>query len=130
MMEGIELDWGTVHVDDPQFCMAEADEQAWEVSDEDDSELIDEEIPAEDMVIWMPSSMTHEHANVLGLAKLQEEELALGKGQANDCLEKLRLALGQKAVIYRQYFRSANSVWTGTRSKQDAQMQPQNREVG
>ncbi|KAG1763081.1 hypothetical protein EDD22DRAFT_846611 [Suillus occidentalis] len=89
MMEGIELDWGTVHVDDPQFCMAEADEQAWEVSDEDNSELIDEEIPAEDMVIWMPSSMTHEHANVLGLAKLQEEELALRKGQANNCLEKL-----------------------------------------
>ncbi|KAG1889979.1 hypothetical protein F4604DRAFT_1568437 [Suillus subluteus] len=28
MMEGIELDWGTVHVDDPRFCMAEADEQA------------------------------------------------------------------------------------------------------
>ncbi|KAG1838555.1 hypothetical protein F4604DRAFT_1572198 [Suillus subluteus] len=121
MMEGIELDWGTVHVDDPRFCMAEADEQAWEVSDEDDSELIDEEIPAEDMVIWMPSSLTHELANVLGLAKLQEEELALRKGQANDCLEKIRLALGQKAVIYRQYFRSADSVWTGTRSKQEAQ---------
>ncbi|KAG2341746.1 hypothetical protein BDR05DRAFT_887861 [Suillus weaverae] len=65
--------------------------------------------------------MTHEHANVLGLAKLREEELALRKGQANDCLEKIQLALGQKAVIYRQYFQSANSVWTGTRSKQDAQ---------
>ncbi|KAG2358385.1 hypothetical protein BDR07DRAFT_1489522 [Suillus spraguei] len=59
MIEGIELDWGTVHVDDPLFCMAEADEQAWEVSDE--------EIPAEDM----------------------EEELALRKGQANDFLEKI-----------------------------------------
>ncbi|KAG1849448.1 hypothetical protein DFJ58DRAFT_842655 [Suillus subalutaceus] len=44
IQEGIELD------------TAEADEQAWEVADEDDSELIDEEIPAEDMGIWMPSS--------------------------------------------------------------------------
>ncbi|KAG1820802.1 hypothetical protein EV424DRAFT_1347050 [Suillus variegatus] len=99
-VQGIELDWSTVHVDDPRFCMAEANEQAWEVSDEDDSELIDEEIPAEDMIIWMPSSVTHDYTDVLGLAKLQEEELALRKGQTNDCLENIQLALGQKAVIY------------------------------
>ncbi|KAG1830726.1 hypothetical protein DFJ58DRAFT_671542 [Suillus subalutaceus] len=121
MTQGIELDSGTVHVDDSRFCQAEAEEQAWEVADEDDSELIDEEIPAEDMGIWMPSSVTHDYADIFSLTKLQEEELELRKGQANDCLENIRLALGQKAVIYRQHFRSANSVWTGTRSKQDAQ---------
>ncbi|KAG1859432.1 hypothetical protein C8R48DRAFT_673974 [Suillus tomentosus] len=104
LIEGVELDWGTVHVDDPRFCMAEADEQAWKISDEDNSELIDEEIPTEDMVIWMPSSVTHDHTDVLGLAKLQKEELALRKGQANDCLENIQLDLGQKTVIYRQYF--------------------------
>ncbi|KAG1838545.1 hypothetical protein DFJ58DRAFT_733798 [Suillus subalutaceus] len=116
MTQGIELDSGTVHVDDSRFCQAEAEEQAWEVADEDDSELIDEEIPAEDMGIWMSSSVTHDYADIFGLTKLQEEELELRKGQANDCLENIRLALGQKAVIYRQHFRSANS--------------PQNREVG
>ncbi|KAG1801986.1 uncharacterized protein BJ212DRAFT_1246864, partial [Suillus subaureus] len=55
------------------------------------------------------------------LLALQAEELELRKGQANDCLERIQLALGHKAIIYRQHFRSANSVWTGTRSKQEAQ---------
>ncbi|KAG2116427.1 uncharacterized protein F5147DRAFT_531540, partial [Suillus discolor] len=54
------------------------------------------------------------------LHTLQAEELELRKGQANDCLEKLRQALGHKAIIYRQHFRSADSTWTGTRSKQEA----------
>jgi hypothetical protein len=121
--EGIELDTGTVHVDDPRFCRAEGEEQGWEpeVTDEHSSELADEEIAAEDMGIWMPSSLLHDQATQLGLSALQAEELELRKGQANDCLEKIRFSLGHKAIIYRQHFRSADSVWTGTRSKQEAQ---------
>lgn len=121
--EGIELDTGTVHIDDPRFCRAEGEEQGGEpeVEDEHSSELADEEIPAEDMGIWMPSSLLHDQATQLGLSALQAEELELRKGQANDCLEKIRLSLGHKAIIYRQHFRSADSVWTGTRSKQEAQ---------
>ncbi|KIK32124.1 hypothetical protein CY34DRAFT_43178, partial [Suillus luteus UH-Slu-Lm8-n1] len=48
------------------------------------------------------------------------EELQLRQCQANDCLEKLCQALGHKAIIYRQHFRSADSTWVGTRSKQEA----------
>ncbi|KAG2345460.1 hypothetical protein BDR05DRAFT_879873 [Suillus weaverae] len=69
----------------------------------------------------MPSSLLHNQATQLGLSALQAKELELRKGQANDCLDKIQLSLGHKAIIYRQHFRSADSVWTGTRSKQEAQ---------
>ncbi|KAG2144695.1 uncharacterized protein EDB93DRAFT_1087402, partial [Suillus bovinus] len=124
MTEGIELEAGTVHKDDARFCWAEDEEHDWEahVADlEDDSELVDDEISAEDMGLWMPSSVPHDQVTSAHLLALQAEELELRQGQANDCLEKIWLALGDKAVIYRQHFRSADSVWTGTRSKQEAQ---------
>ncbi|KAG1840122.1 hypothetical protein C8R48DRAFT_679665 [Suillus tomentosus] len=122
MTAGMDLGTATVHSDDPRFCYAGHDENGWgEVSDEEISEYIDEEILAEEMGIWMPSSVPYQNALALGLGPLQAEELELRKGQANDCLEKLRMALGHKAIIYRQYFRSANSTWAGTRSKQEAQ---------
>ncbi|KAG1743586.1 uncharacterized protein EDB91DRAFT_1080989 [Suillus paluster] len=90
-------------------------------ADEDDLGWVDDEIPAENMRLWMPSSVPPDQATFLGLAALQAEELELRKGQANNCLEKLCLALGHKAIIYCQHFQSADSVWTGTRSKQEAQ---------
>ncbi|KAG1893128.1 uncharacterized protein F5891DRAFT_986194, partial [Suillus fuscotomentosus] len=123
MTEGIELEAGIVHTDDPRFCKANDEEQDWEIHPvnlKDDSELVDDEIPAEDMGLWMPSSVPHDQVFSVHLSALQAEELELRKGQANNCLERIRLALGHKAVIYRQHFRSANSVWTGTRSKQEA----------
>lgn len=73
-------------------------------SDEEISEDIDEEILTEEMGIWMPSSVSQQDALTLGLGPLQAEELELRKGQANDCLENLRMALGHKAIIYHQYF--------------------------
>ncbi|KAG2124299.1 hypothetical protein BD769DRAFT_1334995, partial [Suillus cothurnatus] len=47
--EGIELDTGTVHIDDPRFCRAEGEEQGWEpeVTDKHSLKLADEKIPAE-----------------------------------------------------------------------------------
>ena len=125
---GIQLGSGSVCVDDPRFYMAEGDRQleGFEVQylDEDNNSelLFDEEIEAEEMGFWMPSSVPCNHVMALqvGLAAFRKEELELRKGQANDCLENIRLALGHKAIIYRQHFRSADSVWTGTRSKQEA----------
>lgn len=125
---GIQLGSGSVHIDDPRFYRAEGDQQleGSEVQylDEDNDEelLLDEEVPAEEMGLWMPSSVPHSQAITLppSLAAFRKEELELRKGQANDCLENIRLALGHKAIIYRQHFRSADSVWTGTRSKQEA----------
>jgi hypothetical protein len=125
MTGGLELDAGTVHIDDPRFCRAEGElDEGFEVqhADDDDFGWVDDEIPAEDMGLWMPSSVPSDRAAFFGLAALRAEELELRKGQATDCLEKLRLALGRKAIIYRQHFRSADSVWTGTRSKQEAQL--------
>ncbi|KAG1886594.1 hypothetical protein F4604DRAFT_1571859, partial [Suillus subluteus] len=121
MTAGMDLDIGTVHSDDPRFCRTDNDGNEWvEVSDEEISEDIDEEILTEEMGIWMPSSSSQHNRLTLGLGPLQAEELELRKGQANDCLENLRMALGHKALIYRQYFRSADSTWAGTRSKQEA----------
>ncbi|KAG1729111.1 uncharacterized protein EDB91DRAFT_1085887 [Suillus paluster] len=121
MTAGMDLDIGTVHSDDPRFCRTDNDGNEWvEVSDEEISEDIDEEILTEEMGIWMPSSTSRHNRLTLGLGPLQAEELELQKGQANDCLENLRMALGHKALIYRQYFRSADSTWAGTRSKQEA----------
>jgi hypothetical protein len=72
---------------------------------------------AEHLAIWMPSSIDREKAKELGLEKMLDDELELRIGQANDALEDLRVALGEKAVLYRKTLRSANSVVTGTRSK-------------
>ncbi|KAG1720096.1 hypothetical protein EDB19DRAFT_1966009 [Suillus lakei] len=107
MTEGIGLEAGMVHKDDARFCWAEDEEYDWEahVADlEDDSELVDEEISAEDMSLWMPSSVPHDQVTSAHLLALQAEKLELRQGQANDCLEKIQLALGDKAIIYRQHF--------------------------
>ncbi|KAG1829726.1 hypothetical protein DFJ58DRAFT_848610 [Suillus subalutaceus] len=121
MTEGIEVHAGTEHMDDSRFCTTDVVEEVPEAADiEDVLEDIDEEVPAEAMGIWMPSSVPRNEALALGLHALQAEELELRKGQANDCLEKLRQALGHKAIIYCQHFQSADSTWTGTRSKQEA----------
>ncbi|KAG1732854.1 uncharacterized protein EDB91DRAFT_1057862 [Suillus paluster] len=57
MTAGMDLDIGTVHSDDPRFCRTDNDGNEWvEVSDEEISEDIDEEILTEEMGIWMPSS--------------------------------------------------------------------------
>ncbi|KAG1841841.1 hypothetical protein F4604DRAFT_1597863, partial [Suillus subluteus] len=121
MTEGIEVNSVTVPMDDIRFCTAETEELGQEVVDvEFASEEIAEEVPAEVMGIWMPSSMPHQDGLALGLGALQTQELQLRQGQANDCLERLRQALGHKAIIYRQHFRSADSTWVGTRSKQEA----------
>jgi hypothetical protein len=80
MTEGIELEAGTVHKDDARFCWAEDEEHDWEahVADlEDDSKLVDNEISAEDMGLWMPSSVPHDQVTSAHLLALQAEELEL-----------------------------------------------------
>ncbi|KAG1787420.1 uncharacterized protein HD556DRAFT_1312744 [Suillus plorans] len=70
MTAGMDLGTATVHSDDPRFCYAGHDENGWgEVSDEEISEYIDEEILAEEMGIWMPSSVPYQDALALGLGQ-------------------------------------------------------------
>ncbi|KAG1764090.1 hypothetical protein EV702DRAFT_1051462 [Suillus placidus] len=109
MTEGIEVEPGTEHVDDTRFCAADMEQEGREAEDlEVNSEETGEEVAAEAMGIWMPSSIPYPDALALGLGALQAEEL------------QLRQALGHKAIIYHQHFRSADSTWAGTRSKQEA----------
>ncbi|KAG1883649.1 hypothetical protein F4604DRAFT_1677400 [Suillus subluteus] len=120
MTQGIEVNLGTVPLDDIRFYTADVVELGPEAIDlEFASEEIGEEVPAEVMGIWMPSSMPHKDALALGLGALAAKELQLRQGQSNDCLERLWQALGHKAIIYHQHFQSADSTWAGTRSKQE-----------
>lgn len=66
--------------------------------DENDGWLI---IKPEDTSIFMPSSVKYTALQKLGLESMALKELELRKGQANDALEGLRLALGHKALLYR-----------------------------
>ncbi|KAI6029195.1 hypothetical protein BKA83DRAFT_4489157 [Pisolithus microcarpus] len=73
------------------------------------------------MSIWMPSSIGAAKPTELGLHDLLKEERELRIGQANDCLDQLRTDLGNKAMLDRQNFRTANSTREGTRTKKEIQ---------
>ena len=45
----------------------------------------------------------------MGLEILVDQELSLRQGQANDCLHKIRLALADKSMIFRQDVRHAQN---------------------
>jgi hypothetical protein len=57
------------------------------------------------MPIFMPSSLKHDDLQRLQLEPMAKQEMELRKGQANDALEGLRLALGHKALLYRSKVR-------------------------
>lgn len=77
--------------------------QSNEVDDKDDEEDPNGRlmIKPEHMSIFMPSSVEYPDLQRLGLESMGSKELELRKGQANDALEGLRLALGHKALLYR-----------------------------
>jgi hypothetical protein len=55
----------------------------------------------------------------IGWEKMMEQELEIRIGQADHALEKLRLALGHKAVVYKAGVRKSKSQATMARSRQD-----------
>ncbi|KAI6008061.1 hypothetical protein EDC04DRAFT_2582223, partial [Pisolithus marmoratus] len=126
-LKGLEIDDVFTPEDDPAFCgQEEQDEdngEFWEDDDEDweagDQER--EEVSAELMSIWMPSSIGCGKLMELGLQDLLKEEMELRIGQGNDCLDRLRTDLGNKAILYCQTFRSENSTREGTRTKKEIQ---------
>ncbi|KAI6033279.1 hypothetical protein EDC04DRAFT_2605036 [Pisolithus marmoratus] len=73
------------------------------------------------MGIWMPSSIGAAKLTELCLHDLLKEERELRIEQASDCLDQLRIDLGNKAMLYRQNFRTANSTREGTRTKKEIQ---------
>jgi hypothetical protein len=50
---------------------------------------------------------------------MSEQEIKLQVGQANEALEKLRLALGQKTLIYRLVVQESKTQSTKTRAKSE-----------
>jgi hypothetical protein len=125
MTDGMEFGGGLsqgVPQDDPDLCLQEDEgEDVDEVEDENDVVFeIDPGSPAEVAELWMPSWVTSEHPFDLALSRLRQEELELRKGQANDCLEKLRQALGDRSVVFREKIHSNKSIHHhGTRSKKE-----------
>jgi hypothetical protein len=97
----------------------EDDENENESSESDWRDEEDNQEEPETSPIWMPSSFKQEDVKRFGLATMASQELELRKGQANDCLQSLRLALGHKAVIYRTKVRKSNFTNQKTRAWDD-----------
>ncbi|KAG1847220.1 hypothetical protein F4604DRAFT_1594685 [Suillus subluteus] len=125
MTNGMDLKGGEgAPLDNPELCLEEADISNMEDPEEEDILDFDGNIdsPAEVTEIWMPSWAASGHIMDDVVLALRQEELELRKGQANDCLEKLRQALGDRSVVFREKIHSNKSVHhQGTRSKKELQ---------
>lgn len=82
----------------------------------DDSEIVGPTIHAEHAVLMLPSTLGRDKCISCGLATLLDQEIKLRLGQANDALHELRLALVDKAILFRQEVRHAKSQSTKTRA--------------
>ncbi|KAG1866783.1 hypothetical protein F4604DRAFT_1881800 [Suillus subluteus] len=101
---GMELEGGEgLQQDDPELCLEEADGYNF------------------------PGINILEEDSILNLSDnadsaAEQKELELRKGQANDCLEKLHQALGDRSVVFREKLHSNKSVHhQGTRSTKELQ---------
>jgi len=63
----------------------------------------------EKKVIFLPSTIGYERCAKLGLQSLIGMEIALREGQANDFLQAIRLAIGEKSFWFRKQLRLAAS---------------------
>lgn len=87
------------------------EEKFWEEVDDEENSENPETTP-----IYMPSSLKQEDIQRLQLRTLAAQELELRKGQASDCLQSLRMALGHRAILYRTKVRNAKSTVDKTRA--------------
>ena len=102
----------------PEIAGNEIDD-GWEDVDEDhgdDSAKFTFSVPipselttdAEKRSLFLPSTIGFETCRRLGLKSLVEKELLLRQGQANDALQAIRLAIGEKS------FRFWKQLWMAT----------------
>ena len=90
-----------------------------EVDDPDDDGLDGDESIAdypEKIPLLMPSAVGEENIKTNRMKALACQELKLRQGQANDCLERLRLALGHKSLLFCIRVRNASSVKEKTKA--------------
>lgn len=93
----------------------EQDENA-EDEDKDDEEPLEHEVRPDKSVLPMPSAISPLMIARLNLGQLVEAELQLRKGQANDSLEGLMLALCTQGLLLRKTVRNAEGTKTKTRA--------------
>ncbi|KAL6298289.1 hypothetical protein BKA93DRAFT_830835 [Sparassis latifolia] len=94
-----------------------ADEEGWTMEDvEENPEDIEEEVLPENITLLLPSSLGIKQCKTVGWESIAQQELQLRVGQANDCLEDLRLLLGHKSLLFRTKFRHNKSQWHKTRN--------------
>jgi hypothetical protein len=89
-----------------------------EEGDEGDEELLDKlggERP-DQAKLPLPSMLGQSKCKQLGAEALIEQELRLRTGQANDALHEIRMALAEKAVLFRTDVRHASSYAKTTRA--------------
>lgn len=82
-------------------------------------EWVDDEDYPEKSILLMPSALGKDECGKIEWEKMMEQELELRIAQANNALEKLRLALGHKAAVYKLGVRKSKSQATKTRSRSD-----------
>ena len=70
----------------------------------------------ETRLLALPSSLAPGEIEWLRLGDLAGQEAALQRGQINDVLEGLRMALGEKSLLFRTSVRNAKSQRTSLRS--------------
>ena len=100
----------------------DAQDWVYEVDVLDDEDLDGEEDVAdypEKIPLIMPSAIGKDRITTEHLKALASLELKLREGQANDCLERLRLALGHKSLLFRTRVRNASSVKEKTKAWDD-----------
>lgn len=73
----------------------------------------------ENMTLFLPSSLGEEACIEAEVGSIAKKEKRLRKGQANDALHQLRLAIGQKSFMFRHRLRNARSKTRKTRAWDD-----------
>ena len=108
----------TKHIDDLDQLDVdqEDDEGAWLAADVEEIREEGPEITAENIPLYLPSTLTASQRKSLGWQELGNMELQLREGQANDLLQKLRECLAEKSLKFRTEVRPANSQKKMTRA--------------
>jgi hypothetical protein len=104
----------------PSDAEEEDDENASIATCDEEDESAPED--PERMQLFMPSSLREQDIRRIGLEGLAAQEVELRRGQANDALQNLRLALGHKALLWRTRVRMADTTKKRTRAWDDIKL--------
>jgi hypothetical protein len=99
----------------------DAESSDWADSDEDEIEQV--VVHPEARQVTLPSALAPGEIQRLGITGIAEQEAELRRGQINDALEGLRLALGEKSLLFRTKVRNARSQRTTLRAWKDVNKQ-------